>query len=292
MTFRLVAFDIDGTLLGSDRQLQPGTRLGLQAIRESGAQIMLASGRPIPGLRELAGQLEIGQDLVLAGMNGSIIVDQASGEVIARREIDEPTAQEMIDRVLARGLIVMIPLGEDLFVSDPEHPQVHHEATGNALTVHPLPRVADLPEPPTKLLFTGERPDLLELQKEFDADFADRAECTFSSPIYYEATAPGVDKSSAIADYCAAREIPLEQVMAFGDNGNDVTMLRTAGLGVAMGNGIPEAQEAADVVTATNDDEGIARILEQHFPFSLAEVDAQDERREEHTDTPHPTARS
>ena len=50
MTFRLVAFDIDGTLLGSDRQLQPGTRLGLQAIREAGAQIMLASGRPIPGL--------------------------------------------------------------------------------------------------------------------------------------------------------------------------------------------------------------------------------------------------
>lgn len=79
MTFRLVAFDIDGTLLGSDRQLQPGTRLGLEAIREAGAQIMLASGRPIPGLKQLAEKLEIGEDLILAGMNGSIIVDQASG---------------------------------------------------------------------------------------------------------------------------------------------------------------------------------------------------------------------
>ena len=100
MTFRLVAFDIDGTLLGSDRQLQPGTRLGLEAIREAGAQIMLASGRPIPGLKQLAEKLEIGEDLILAGMNGSIIVDQASGEVIARREIDAQTAQEIIDHVL------------------------------------------------------------------------------------------------------------------------------------------------------------------------------------------------
>ena len=105
MTFRLVAFDIDGTLLGSDRQLQPGTRLGLEAIREAGAQIMLASGRPIPGLKQLAEKLEIGGDLILAGMNGSIIVDQASGEVIARREIDAQTAQEIIDHVLSRGLI-------------------------------------------------------------------------------------------------------------------------------------------------------------------------------------------
>ena len=62
MTFRLVAFDIDGTLLGSDRQLQPGTRLGLEAIREAGAQIMLASGRPIPGLKQLAEKLEIGEE--------------------------------------------------------------------------------------------------------------------------------------------------------------------------------------------------------------------------------------
>ena len=79
--------------------------------------------------------------------------------------------------------------------------------------------------------------------------------------------------------------------MAFGDNGNDITMLSAAGLGVAMGNGIPEAKEAADVVTTTNDDEGIARVLEQHFPFSLSEVDAQDERREDQTETPEPTGR-
>lgn len=291
MTFRLVAFDIDGTLLGSDRQLQPGTRLGLEAIREAGAQIMLASGRPIPGLKQLAEKLEIGEDLILAGMNGSIIVDKASGEVIARREIDAQTAQEIIDHVLSRGLIVMIPLGEELFASEPEHPQVRHEAEGNALSIRPLPQVADLPEPATKLLFTGERPELLELQKELDRDFADRAECTFSSPIYFEATARGVDKSSAITDYCAAKGIPLEAVMAFGDNGNDITMLSAAGLGVAMGNGIPEAKEAADVVTATNDDEGIARILEQYFPFSLSEVDAADDRREDRTETPKPTAR-
>lgn len=283
MTFRLVAFDIDGTLLGSDRQLQPGTRLGLQAIREAGAQIMLASGRPIPGLKNLARRLEIGENLILAGMNGSIIVDQRTDEVVARRGMEAELAQEIIDLVLGRGLIVMIPLGEQLYASDPEHHQVQHEAEGNALTVRPLPPVAELPEQPTKLLFTGERPELLALQEQVEQVFAGQAEFSFSAPTYFEATAQGVDKSSAITDYCAAAGIPLRQVMAFGDNGNDVTMLRTAGLGVAMGNGIPEAKEAADVVTASHDDEGIARILEQHFPFSLADVDQRDERREDRT---------
>lgn len=283
MTFRLVAFDIDGTLLSSDRQLQPGTRLGLRAIREAGAQIMLASGRPIPGLKNLVRRLEIGEDLILAGMNGSIVVDQRTDRVVSHRGLEAPLAQEIIDRVLERGLIVMIPMGDDLYASHPEHFQVQHEARGNALTIRPLPPVAELPEPTTKLLFTGERPELLKLQEHVEQEFAGRAEFSFSAPTYFEATAQGVDKSSAITDYCRAAGIPVEQVMAFGDNGNDVTMLRTVGLGVAMGNGIPEAQEAADTVTTSHDDEGIARVLEQHFPFSLADVDRQDQRREDQT---------
>ena len=77
------------------------------------------------------------------------------------------------------------------------------------------------------------------------------------------------------------------------DAGADVAtpMVRAAGLGVAMGNATAGVRAAADRVTATNDDEGIARILEQYFPFSLSEVDAQDERREDRTETPEPTGR-
>ena len=92
--------------------------------------------------------------------------------------------------------------------------------------------------------------------------------------MYLEATAAGIHKGSAITDYCEAEGIPLSRVMAFGDNGNDIGMLRTAGLGVAMGNGIPEAKAAADLVTTSNNDEGIARVLSRYFDVDTSEIPA------------------
>ena len=87
-------------------------------------------------------------------------------------------------------------------------------------------------------------------------------ETCFSSSFYYEVNAAGVSKGAALAAFCAARGISLEDTVAFGDNENDLTMIRTAGLGVAMGNAVDMLKQAADVVTTSNDDHGIARVLE------------------------------
>lgn len=269
---RLVAFDIDGTLLGSDKVPQPGTLRAFEAMRAAGTRIMLASGRPIPGLKALAARCGLGEDLIFAGLNGSVVVDQASEETLARHPVPAETAQPIIELGREHGVVVMLPHGAELVVGaeHAEHPQVKHEAAGNGLTVRGVEDIARPDIAPTKVLFCAERPELEALEQRLRAENADQIELAYSSRIYMEATAAGVDKSTAIRDFCRTHGIGAEETMAFGDNGNDVTMLRAAGVGVAMGNGILEAKEAADVVTTSNDDEGIARVLAQHFAVEIS----------------------
>ncbi|GAA3057612.1 MULTISPECIES: HAD family hydrolase [Actinomycetes] len=258
---RLVAFDIDGTLLSSSKTPQPGTLRALDGLRAAGTRIMLASGRPIPGLRALAERHGLGEDLILAGLNGSVIVDQATGATLARRPVPTELAGDLIATGIRHGVLLMLPHDDELIVADDGHPQAAHEAGGNGLTLRVVDDITSPGIEPTKILYCAERPVLESLEAELRSDYGEQIELTYSSPIYMEATAAGVDKSTAILDWCRAEGIDAAATVAFGDNGNDVTMLRAAGLGVAMGNAIPEAQEAADVVTSSNDDEGIARVL-------------------------------
>lgn len=272
--YELVAFDMDGTLLDSTKDLQPGTRRAFEAMRAAGTRIMLALGRPIPGLKGLASKLNLGQDLVLAGMNGSIVVDQATNREIARHPMALDIARALIAVAKRHDVLVMIPHDDELLVEDPSDTHAQHEATSNKLSIRQVDDLTELDVEPTKVLLVGEWDITDPLLDELTRDYGDQVELAYSSRLYLEATAAGIDKGSAITDYCKAEGIPLSQVMAFGDNGNDIGMLRTAGLGIAMGNGIPEAKAAADMVTTSNDDEGIARVLSQFFDADTSDISA------------------
>ncbi len=265
----LVAVDIDGTLLTSAGTVLPGTRAEFARARAAGATIVLASGRPIAGLRRLARRLRLDTaGFVFVGGNGSVAIDVDSGEQLLRRSLPFEEALGMIRYAVAHDILVMVCDGDELVVDRPDDPQVAIEADGNDLRVRAVPDLTQL------CVDDGVTVDKLlmyptpERLRPFGADFAqefDGVETAFSAPFYFEATAGGVDKGSALASVAQAKGAELGECVAFGDNGNDLPMLRAAGLGVAMANATAAVQEAADRVTASHDDEGIAAVLAELF---------------------------
>lgn len=265
----LIAVDIDGTLLSSDGTVLPGTRAEFARARAAGATIVLASGRPVAGLRRLVDRLELdAHGFVFTGANGAVSVDADSGEVLARHPMSLDLVRAIMTLATEHGIVPMLCDGEHLVVDRPDDPQVEIEAEGNGLIVRAVAELGALTVDDVtvdKVLLYAQPTTLGPFAEDFVARFGEATEHAFSAPFYFEATARGVDKGSALTDLAAARGLDPRDSVAFGDNGNDLPLLRAAGLGVAMANAIPAVLEAADRVTASHDDEGIAAILMDLF---------------------------
>lgn len=265
----LIAVDIDGTLLASSGTILPGTRAEFARARQAGATIVLASGRPVAGLRRLVRRLRLETDgLVLCGVNGSVSEDAATGRVLARHPMSIDVVRRIVALAHEHDVTVMLCDGDDLVVEDADEPQVQFEAQGNELTLRAVEGLADLTGDDVtvdKVLTHADPAVLRPFAQHFAEEFTGEVEFSFSAPFYFEATARGVDKGAALADLAEARGWAVTDSVAFGDNGNDLPMLRIAGLGVAMGNAIPEVREAADRITASHDEEGIAAVLKDLY---------------------------
>lgn len=144
---------------------------------------------------------------------------------------------------------------------------MEHEAHGNH---YPLCEVFDLASfvdfPVEKILTLGQPEYLQQHWQEMAAPFQGRLASMFTAPFYYEYTAKGIDKAAAIMESLHKLGYTREEMIAFGDAQNDKTMIEYAGIGVAMGNATDELKAAADEITASNDEDGIAESLYRHMP--------------------------
>ncbi len=274
---RLIALDIDGTLLSSRGSVLPGTRAELTRAHDAGATIVLASGRPVAGLRSLLRRVRLDlPGMVLIGVNGAVTLERASGDILARHRVDSALVARIVALCAQHDILAMLCDGDRLVVDRPQDPQVIFEAEGNdlqivgvddlgaAITAAPDPGRAD-PIHVDKVLMFADPARLRPFAELFGAAVGEEVEHSFSAPFYFEATAAGVDKGRAVLDLATARGLTAQDCVAFGDNGNDLPMLRAVGIGVAMGNATAAVRAEADRVTETNDEEGIAAVLAELF---------------------------
>lgn len=263
----LVVTDVDGTFLRPDHTISALTRDVLAQMRASGVRFALASGRPVVGLQRLLARLDLDPTgVILMGQNGSEVCDATTGEVIMDRPIPQVDYRRLIDHVSGFRVTVMVPSAGRLYVDDPEGYNLQAELAANGEELAVLPDLRELPTKPYKVLLAAPAEYLSLEHQRISAPLQDGFEFAFSVPYYYEATRLGTNKGTALAEFCTMQQIPLEQVIAFGDNHNDVAMLATAGTGVAMLNGVPQAKAAAAAVTRhSNGDDGLARFLIDHL---------------------------
>lgn len=258
---RLVALDIDGTLLDSTRRVGARTRAALTRAKLRGWHVVVATGRPAEVALPVVHDLALGEYLVAA--NGATVAHVHSGTVVYQASLPGALVAEAVRRarvaVPGIGLAVTTPRG---MFSEPRFEEVA------PLTVHLGETVADAAplhdEPVESAVLFRVGDDALELCARLAAVAPDGVAVTPSGlPGTVEFVVPGTHKGDGLARLCALLAISREEVVAFGDGLNDREMLAWAGFGVAMGNADAGTKAVADHVTASNDHDGVALVVER-----------------------------
>lgn len=260
-TYSIVFLDIDGTLLNTRHQVMPCTLDRLQNLHRRGVPLILCSARPPKGVTLVARQ--VGVQGPKACYNGGLIFDEYS-TILRDVGIDIRQAMEFKRFVAERfpELVVSAYLYDVWLCDDPEHPLIRQEAeiSGCSPLQGSLEQAASAAGHVHKLLCMGDAMGIRALQTEVQKAFP-QLTAMRSKPEYLEILSPESTKGSAAKVLLQHYGLEPEAAVAFGDSDVDADMLRYCGLGVAMGNAPRQVKEAADFVTASNDEEGISIAL-------------------------------
>lgn len=254
---KLIAFDLDGTLLASDGSLSPRTKAALAELARQGVRLAVCTGRPPRLAAAVMAELPAGTPLI--AYNGAALLWDT--ELRYRHTLPCPLARAAIAAVQGRFPEVMI--GLEASHGHYVNARLAAYRRARALPYGMVAQADDLSdvlaEHVLKLLFRHPdkpAPALADALAELPVY------ATWSSSALLEVMAPAANKAEALAALAAELGIAPAEVAAFGDAPNDREMLAWAGLGVAMGNAVPELKALADIVTGSNDDEGVAAVLE------------------------------
>ena len=264
---RLVASDVDGTLLGPLETVSDRTATAARAVADSGTPFVLVTGRPprwVPPIAEM-----LGVHGLTVCSNGAVVYDTEVDRVVSTSLLDAVTLHDVahvVREVLpgcvfaterctasARGRIAEQAIAEEGF---------GRNWPDTDITVAPLAEVVG--HDAVKLLVLHEKMTSAEMAEAVEQVLDGEVQVTYSMGLgLLEISAPGVHKAAGLAVVARELGVAAEDVIAFGDMPNDLPMLRWAGHGVAMGNAHAELLAVADEVTATNGEDGVARVLER-----------------------------
>ena len=267
---RLIALDLDGTLLDPDKRVSPRTERTLRRAAAAGVEIVPASGRYYDAFPEEVRRLDFVRYVI--AVNGAEVCDLRTGEVLYAAEIPLETALRIMT------YLDTVPVPYDCYMGGRGWmtEAVQKRAEEFAWDAHSLELILRrrTPVPELKAFLRERGRDVQKIQfftkdpeerPALEAELARRfpeAVLTSSMPNNVEINAPGADKGTALRALADRLGIPRDAVMAFGDAANDLSMIRAAGTGVAMGNADPAVKDAADLVTAGCAEDGVALAVE------------------------------
>ncbi len=260
VTPRLVATDLDGTLLRTDGSLSERTRDVLAALDRRGVPVVIVTGRPMRWLADL--RPVVGQHGLAIVSNGAAVYDVAADEARDVRGIELAVGADLARRIEEQlpGATFAVETVAGISVA-PGFVDIERIPEGT--------RVGSLDElwtaPALKLLVRHPDADHDRLRHGVTEAVGDLATPTWSMPGLVEISAAGVTKASALAALADRLGVPVADTLAFGDMPNDVPMLRWAGTSYAVANAHPDAAEAATHRAPANDDDGVATVLAELF---------------------------
>ncbi|HEY8910747.1 MAG TPA: Cof-type HAD-IIB family hydrolase [Desulfosporosinus sp.] len=264
MAIRLVAMDLDDTLLRDDWTISPRVLKAIQKAKEQGVKMTIATGRMSISARPYAEQL--GLDVPVITYHGAMIQQALSGEILFRRVIPSALATEIVRYVSGQGIYVQVYL-KDRVISEVlnEWSEEYERIASVRIEKADLAALlAQEPEGVEKILLMAKESDLDQVAPVLRKLYGEKVHLTKSKPCFLEMTDCSVNKGVALAALAERLGIAQKDVMAIGDSFNDLEMIKYAGVGVAMGNARAEIKEHANIITASNEEDGVAEAIERY----------------------------
>lgn len=264
--YKIIFLDIDGTLTNSEKLITPKTRSALLKAADLGVILAIASGRPEKGIEYAAKELCLAQNGgYILPFNGGIVKKADTGEVMYEKSLPISVA-ESVYKLSKQFGVNMITYKKGEIITEEEDEYIAIESRINNMPVRKVENlIAEIDFCPTKCLLTGHPEKAAEAEEKIRSHIgSENANIFRSEPFFVEVMPCGIDKAASIEAFIPKLGISREEVIACGDGFNDITMVKYAGLGVAMANGCEKIRECADYITAAdNDHDGIAEVVER-----------------------------
>jgi len=265
MKYKVLVLDIDGTLTNSQKIITPKTKQTLREVQQRGVKLVLASGRPTPGIIPLAEELELEKfGGFILPFNGAKIIDYQSKKSIFEQVL--PMDEIPLLYRSSQEYNVPIVTYDDCSIITEKHDDqyVAIEARINKMPIKQVSSFVDTVNfQVTKCLMVGDGNHLSNVEVEMKARFGDRLNVYRSEPFFLEIMPQHIDKAYSLGKLSEHLGCTKEEMIACGDGFNDLSMIRYAGLGVAMANAQPVVKESADFITLSNDEDGVAYVAEK-----------------------------
>lgn len=268
MQYKLIALDLDGTLLDHNLKISPRNKEALREAAKRGVMVTVATGRmyrtSIPYVREL----QLNTDWPMINYHGALIKTTESKKVLHYQPVDLDLAVAITAFAEAEGYHVNAFIDDCLYIEEENEfsryyqsiADVELEAVGK-LSLYLKQRG----EAPAKLTIINWHDRLNRIEAFLKERYGGKIEALQSLPYFLEVTDRRATKGQALHWLAVRLGLLPEEIMAFGDSYNDLDMIKYAGLGVAMANARPDVCRAADLVTASHDEDGVARVIEEYI---------------------------
>lgn len=269
MKYKMIVLDLDGTLTNNKKEITPRTKQALMQAQAAGLHVVLASGRPTYGIVPLAEELKLKDNggYILA-FNGGKIIDCTNNKVLFEQKLDEQLVPILFQETKKAGMEILTYQGEGIAATNKDDEYVQHEAFINKMPVTQYDDFLNqLVYPINKCLIVGDPTPLHKLEIRLAKELEGKMDVYRSADFFLECVPLGIDKARALDRLISSLRISREEVIACGDGYNDLSMIRFAGLGVAMANAAKDIQSEADFVTLSNEEDGVAHVIE-HFILS------------------------
>ncbi len=270
LPYRVIALDLDGTLTNNEKEITPRTLKALFKAQKEGAIIVIASGRPSFGIKSVSDSLEMStRGGYILSYNGGKIIDTTTHQSVFKRKLPEDVIPTVYHYAKEKGYALLGYKDGKIITETPDDEYVWEERRTNKMEIDGVDNLLEaLVANPCKLLMTGHEEDMAKAESDLKEMLGSKMDIFRSAPFDLELVPKGIDKAETLKMLLEMLHLTPADLIAFGDGYNDLSMVKLAGMGVAMANAVPELKEVADYITLSNEEDGVAAALEH---FSLGE---------------------